>query len=84
MDESAESVTALDLPGGWTGGARWVRRLERESAVGTLAVVMGRVDAQHPFEVATAEDQQPVETLGANRADEPLGVGIRLWRNGSV
>jgi hypothetical protein len=29
--------------------------------------------------VAAAEDEEPVETLGADGADEPLGVGVRLW-----
>jgi hypothetical protein len=32
------------------------------------------VEAQHSFEVAAAEDQQPVETLGADGADEALGI----------
>ena len=45
-----------------------------------LAVVVGRVGAEHVFEVAAVEDQQPVETLGADGADEALGVGVRLWR----
>ena len=29
---------------------------------------------------ATAEDQQPVETLGAEGTHEPLRVGVGLWR----
>jgi UDP-N-acetylmuramoyl-L-alanyl-D-glutamate--2,6-diaminopimelate ligase len=29
--------------------------------------------------VAAADDQQPVETLDADGADEALGVGVRLW-----
>src|SRR6266516_2825247 len=37
------------------------------------------VDAQHALEVAAIQDQQPVETLGADGADEPLGVGVCLW-----
>ena len=45
-----------------------------------LAVVMGHVGAQHVFEVAAAEDQQPVETLAADGADEALGEGVRLRR----
>ena len=58
VDQSAESVTALDLSGGrWTGGAHWVGRLECETAVRTLAVVMIGVNAEHPFEVAAAENQ---------------------------
>ena len=39
-------------------------------------VVVGRVDAEHPLEVAAAEDKDPVEALGADGADEPLGVGV--------
>jgi hypothetical protein len=42
------------------------------------AVVMLAVGAQHLFEVAAAEDQQPVETLGPDGADEALGVRVRL------
>src|SRR6266545_2523050 len=45
-----------------------------------LAVVVGRVDVEHVFEVAAAEDQQPVETLGSDGADEAFGVGVCLWR----
>jgi hypothetical protein len=41
-----------------------------------FAVVIVDVGAQDVFEVATAEDQQPVETLGSDGADEALGVGI--------
>src|SRR6266487_2747102 len=37
------------------------------------------VDAQHALEMAAIQDQQPVETLGADGADEPLGVGVCLW-----
>jgi hypothetical protein len=38
-------------------GRRWVRRLECESAMGALAVVVLDVDAQDVFEVAAAEDE---------------------------
>ena len=44
-----------------------------------LAVVALDVDPQNVFEVAPAEDQQPVETLVADGADETLRVGVRLW-----
>jgi hypothetical protein len=30
--------------------------------------------------VAAAEDQQPVQTLGSDGADEPFGVGVGLRR----
>ena len=58
MDESAELVAALDLAGGWWAGrvGRFGRQ-ERESAVWTLAVVMGGVGVEHVLEVAAAEEQ---------------------------
>ena len=45
-----------------------------------FAVVVGCVGAEDVFEVMAADDQQPVETLGADRADEALGVGVCLRR----
>jgi hypothetical protein len=44
-----------------------------------LVVVMRDEDAQRVFEVAAAEDEQPVEALGADGAHEPLGVGVCSW-----
>ena len=35
-------------------------------------------DAEDPFEVASVHDQEPVETLGADGADEALGDRVRL------
>ena len=43
-------------------------------------VVVGGVGAKHALELATTDDQQPVETLGAHRTDESLRVDVRLWR----
>ena len=43
-----------------------------------LAVVVLNVTPQDRFEVAAAEDEEPVETLGADGADEPLCVGVRF------
>jgi hypothetical protein len=40
----------------------------------------GHIAAAHVFEVASAEDHQPVETLVTDGAHEPLRVGVRLWR----
>jgi hypothetical protein len=48
--------------------------------VRALVVVMDRVATEYVLEVAATDDQQPVETLGADRADEALGVGVGLWR----
>src|SRR5215831_12207604 len=41
---------------------------------------MSGVDAEHGLEVAAADDQQPVETFGADGSYEALGVGVRLRR----
>jgi hypothetical protein len=50
-------------------------REERECSVRALVVVVGHVGAEYVFEVAAAEDQQPVEALGADGADEALAYG---------
>jgi hypothetical protein len=39
------------------------------------------VAAQDTFEVAAADDQEPVETLRSDGADEPLRVRVRLRRS---
>src|SRR5215510_10517276 len=44
-----------------------------------LAVVVRGVAAEYGLEVAAADDQEPVEALGAKSADEALGEGVRLW-----
>ena len=54
-----------------------IRRLQHERLVGTVAVVMLDVDPKDPLQVATADDQGPVEALGADRPDPALGVGVR-------
>ena len=52
----------------------------RPSAVGPLVVVVLEVLAQDALEVALVADQEPVEALGADGADEALGVGVRDGR----
>src|SRR5215211_1734759 len=37
-------------------------------------------DAEHAFEMAAVEDQEPVETLPSDGADEALGNRVRHWR----
>jgi hypothetical protein len=76
VKKSAESVSALDegrrrmhdpqLPG------RRIRRLQVECTVWPVPVVVVDEDAEHTFEVASVHDQEPVETLGAGRADKTL------------
>jgi hypothetical protein len=38
------------------------------------------VDTEDALELATVDDQDPVEALAPDRADEALGVGVRLRR----
>jgi hypothetical protein len=56
--------------------------LKRESAVKAFAVVVLDVNTRDAFEVPAAHDQQPVETLVADSADESLCVGVRLTCTG--
>src|SRR6266487_1567818 len=46
-----------------------------------LAVVMVDVDAEHAFEVASVEDQQPVEALRTDCSDAALRDRVRLRRS---
>jgi hypothetical protein len=48
--------------------------------MGPMRVVVQRVFADHVFEVAAADNQQPVEALAANTSDPALGVRFRLRR----
>jgi hypothetical protein len=45
-----------------------------------MAVVVRDEDAEHLFEMSSAQDQEPIETFGADGADKALGDGVRSWR----
>jgi hypothetical protein len=49
-----------------------------------VAVVVIDVDTEDAFELATVDDQDPVEAFASDGADEALGVGVRLRRAGGV
>lgn len=62
---------------------RWVLRIWRrevERAVRPVAVVVLDEDAKHALEVQPVDDEEPVETLGPDGADEALSDRIRLRR----
>jgi hypothetical protein len=42
-----------------------------------VAVVVLDIDPEHALELTAAENQEPVETLTLQGADEALGVGVR-------
>jgi hypothetical protein len=79
VDEAAEEVAALDRRGrrrdDVTARIGWC---ELERSVRSLRVVVGEVGAEGVLEVAAADDQEPVEALVSDRADEGLRVGVRL------
>ena len=49
----------------WIATVSWEKT---ERAVGPVFVVVAVVDAQHVLKVAAAEDEDPVDAVGANRA----------------
>jgi hypothetical protein len=84
VHESVEQVAPVDL------GRRilasegrfdsWIRRLQPERPVWAMGVVVLDVDPQHLLEVAAADNQQPVQALGADRPDPAFGVGVGVGR----
>ena len=61
---------------GQPGRRLW--RLQPQRPVRTVSVVMLDVNAEDLLQVAAADDQQPVQALGTDRAHPALRVGIRL------
>jgi hypothetical protein len=57
-----------------------VWRLRPGRPVGTVAVVVLDVDAEHLLKVSSAGDQQPVQALGPHRTDPTLGGGVGVGR----
>src|SRR5215216_5059207 len=57
---------------------RWIWRCKPERPVGTVAVVVLDVDPEDLLEVAAADDQQPVQALGADCPHPALGERVRL------
>ena len=48
--------------------------------MGPVLVVVPAVDAEHVFEMAAAEDEDPVEAVGADGSHPAFGVGVRVGR----
>jgi hypothetical protein len=55
-------------------------RLHVQCPVRSVAVVMTDVDAKHRLKMAATGDEDPIQALASQRADEPLGEGIRHRR----
>jgi energy-coupling factor transporter ATP-binding protein EcfA2 len=79
VDESAEQVAAVYA--GRCVERCWVAAVGREQverAVWPVLVVMAAVDAEDVLEVASAENQDSVEAVSADRAHPAFGVGVRV------
>jgi hypothetical protein len=82
MQQLAEQITPtyfarLICP--WHGlPGRTVWRLKPKRPVWTVPVVVPHEDPEHVLQVATTDDQQPVQALGADRANPSLLVRICL------
>jgi hypothetical protein len=63
VDESAEEVA-------WQESERLVR---------AVLVVVLAIDAEHMRDVAAAENEVPIEAVGANGPCPALGVGVPVW-----
>jgi hypothetical protein len=50
------------------------------AAVWPVLVVMAAVDAEDVLEVMPAEDEDPIEAVGADCADPAFGVGVGVRR----
>ena len=63
---------------GQTGG--WLRWFEPKRSVWAMSVVVLDIDPEDLFQVTSADDQQPVEALGADGTDPTLRMGVRVRR----
>jgi hypothetical protein len=82
VEKSAEQVVSMHLA--WLAVADdaqiggWIRRFQSERSVRTMGVVVGGVDPQDLLQMASSDEQQPVQALGADGANPALGVGVRV------
>jgi hypothetical protein len=54
-----------------------LRRPQVETSMGPGLVVVGGVSPEHSLQVVAAEHQHPVQALGPDSTDPPLGEGVR-------
>ena len=82
MEETAEQVAATHRGFLFLAGhdpiSGMVRRLKQERPVGTVPVVVLDMDPKDLLQMAAPNDQELVQALGADGADPPFGVGVRL------
>ena len=82
VNQATQQIPASDrvVEGGRRDVFRSLRRNKVEPAMGSLAVVVLDVRLQHRAEMSFAQKEHPIEALGADRSDEPFGIGVGLRR----
>ena len=84
VQETAEQIASVDsgrlivADDSQSRNRRW--GLKRQRPVWAMGVVVRDVDSKGLFEVASADDQQPVQAVGADGLHPALGVRVRLGR----
>ena len=74
-----DDITAI-WPRHWAG----LRRVLVEGKMGPRAMVVGEVRRKNPTEVALAKNDDVVETIAADRADQTFDEGILPGGSGCV
>ena len=64
----SEPAETLDLPMAW--------RILAQGQMGSQFVVIGGVGREDPAQVGLAEDDDVIEALPADRADQPLRMSV--------
>jgi len=84
MEKATEPIAAVHLGSsvvadeGQRGG--WIWRVKLERPMRAVPVVVLDVNPKDLLEVASADEQQPAQALGADGADPALRVGVRVGR----
>jgi hypothetical protein len=74
VDQSVEALPTHDHAR--ANGVQWLRRVEVERKMRSLAVVMLDVLAKNRLQMALAEDDQLVQSFVAQGLDHPFAVGV--------
>lgn len=78
MDQPTEQIPAANIARADEDRlcGRWDRGRAAEGAMGPAAVVVLDIDAERPIERPPPLNERPVEALGPDRLDHPIGVGV--------
>ena len=85
MNEPTEEISPFDVGhtvGLFDGSSDTLGYPKLQSSMRALLVVVLDISTQDAIEMPGAEDQQPIQALGAERLDPALGalIGVRIIR----